>query len=1370
MTSGRLACARQRAIPAFLCATILLGLLSPVTSYAGSATSLQWWPLGQTQVGQGFHIRIPVTVRNTHEYPFDNGLVVAEVDIAKKLIEVGWVKQPRAGTDLLRSFELDEASVRVVGMTNLEPASPGSTSGLLKAYDTSRRTQDPSRYEVPSRHFAGFLAGSSQVAYDAATNPAITVMWRVEGRLEPGEERHFVIYFDSLTNRQHEPGDPAALRGGGLLDRAFWNGPGTDLLGFVSPSASQRGLVTAIGLHDDTRVNVLVANAAGTFEPQPLTGLHPNPFTIGKNEFRDVFIGNAQGTAFRLVASKPILALVDSEGFIPTPTGEVVGNEFLFATNYGADDGQDSLFFYNRHPGLAPTIVRLHSLKDGKTTDIHLSDPQNQFPYTLGAHALELETEGSTCTFPPPDEAAIIETGRNQYRAVVISGGPVALQLQPITGITQIPSTDDAPYGTAFWTALSRSTGVRQGGTCLRNVQQYATYATSATAARLELTTPEAPTRIFPPCQGTSCPPGEIVGPAPLTTMGGRTFDTEDFSDRPLRFQTDSPAWLMISPTAAPSLASAALRGPLGGAQGARVFAGIGPTLVYAPYNDTVVQGRIDYALSGVVDIELLLAKERLTPLPERAGNNRILWYTLEANRPLLVLPRGAAPGFLAGIPPLLHATIHEADYRGHLVEIRSATGLDPATSSTVPGGTASYTFLVTNRGRAAGATDLPDTIEISHSPPPRGWSATLSRTALRLATGETQEVQLFVTAPVGAPPGALAALTVRAQSRSMPLVADTADAVTFIKRSFNVGLWFDHVDGPKAVTDITSASDPVDYQLVLQNRGTVRDRISVSFSPPDGEWDVILLRDGAEVVEVELEPLETDSFTLRVRPPSSAAEGVLLTSVEARSLSTPAILDRVAATTKLRAPSLLVLTIDNDTVWVSTGNEALFNLTLRNEGQGTTEVSLELQHERLPSWTEPRIFLRTSPGNARAYLDRVSLGPGDVLPLSIATTVSSDAAAAERTSIRFSATSSNGASSLEDFLTAIVLPHHDLAIEAPIGPIRFERGGTNLTMEVRIENRGNLHERLRLNPASVPAGWVLRPAASEVLVPRNRTQVVSVHIMTPSSAGEGDYQLAMDIISFDGNRTRIPFVGRMGGFTMDAVDGVRRSAAQPGRTAQASFSFENLGNVPLDVRVQQAPGEVWELAGKKDATSVPPGAEVSVTVAWRVPPEAASGTSRHRALLVARPTSAGVAAFERTLEADIDVGRADLRIVEVKSFLGAAGSVIFALVANEGQRAAYNAELVLRVGDVVIDRVVMGEVPPGSQQNATLLRPDGATGQATIVADPSNAVPESDESNNAFAVDDLQKSERATPGLRLGALVAVLAVLVLRRRRAQLA
>lgn len=1298
-------------------------------------TELEWW--GETTVGEGFHIRFPVTVENPHDYPVTGGVATAEIDVAQILVEEGWVSEPRSGADLLRSFALDNSSVRVVAMHNLLPMSSHSaTDGRLGLYSSVFPPGDLRRHEVPSTYFTGALSGTLEFPFDRHTNPFVTVMWRVQETLEPAAEAYYMVYLDSTTNRvePHEDPDYSDVPGGALLDRTFWSGPGTDLVGVVVPDASKAGAIQVIGVHDDTAVTVLVGDmASGKFREQaPGQTTHDNPFTIGRGEYRQVMISQSEPRPFRLLATKPILAVGDSEGFVPSTQGDTVGDEFLFSTTYLATGDaavdQDSLFFYNMNPNSAETEVQLERWADGQvesTQTVHLSNGDNFLPYTVGARG----SPGDSCTFEQTPDMAVIAPGRGDYRAVVTEGGPVAVQIQPRAGATQVPAVTGAPHGTAFWSALSRV--VNCG-----DLHQYSAFVTAAEPTPLSLSNPE-----WCPVESWPCGEGWTAGPFPDAILS-QTFRTGDLFERPIRFETGAPSSLLIMPEdQVSSLARVPLRGPLGGADAGRDFVGYGseggPPLLYAPFSDTKVDAHIHYASTGSgapSERRISLVGEQLDDLPTREGDP-ILSYRLEASRPILVVPQGASSGFLAGLPPTLATTVHPGDYRGHMVEIRSITGLDPVSASTVADKPVTYDFVVTNRGRGVGGSNLPDNINLHHSAPPEGWTATLSRKSISLASGDSASVRLTVDPGPDAEPGTLGPITVFAVSDRNDQAEHSADTVTHIKSAYGVGIWFNDAEvGPKGAKDSGDAGEPVNYTVIVGNTGSVPDTIALDFTPPEGGWDVLLLRHGNPVTELSLAAGGTATLKLQVTSPAEATQGLLLTSVSARSTSSPAVVDRIFAQTSIHAPSDLSLEVEQATQWVDPGEEAVFNLTLRNDG-GATEVFFDLRGDLLPGWTEPAVFLRHLHSGERIHLDRVSIGFGETIRLAAAINASAFATTGDRVSIRALFNAAGSGPSVGDFLHAVVRPIHDIVIEPPDLPLLVSRGGTTVPIEVRVTNNGSMDETVRPTTAFLPAGWDLSCDAADVLLLRNETQGLSCEIVVASEVAKGEYMVALSVVSEDGAYEEVELPVLVGTFANHVLDGGEVVAGQPGRTAWTTYSATNGGNTPLEVRIEEADDEVWELVAPPVGTELPPGASIKFRVGWRVPLDAADGQSQHTASVVLIPESADTETIRDAVIADIEVGRPELRVTAAAGFKAPAGQVVRAVLANEGSRSAHDVVVALLVDGERVDGVTMQEIPAGGLRNVTLLQPAGRPGPATVVVDAAGVNPESDRSDNVMSV-----------------------------------
>ncbi len=1386
---------RARVAPA-LSALILVAaavLFVPVPAHADDVNpvQLEWW--GDTTIGEGFHLRIPVSVTNHRDHDVDNGAVLAEVDITRKLIEAGWVSQARSGEDLLRLFELDEASVRVVAMTDLEPMSSTSIHGRLGLSSKQFPPGDLRRHEVPSTSFEGFLTDSGAGDFQATTNPIITVLWRVPGVLPPGEERHFMIYFDSTLNAddaadQHTPPDYTGVPGADLLERTFWSGPGLDLVGFVTPGAGSPGLATVIGLHDDTTVEVLVAGDDGSFTKQSPAATHDNPFVIDGEAFRSVFISNTHGTPFRLVADKPILALVHSEGFVPTMSGGIVasaGDSFLFSTTHAAALDQDGLYFFNLNPDPAQTVQiqvdRLDNDIDDRTVFLSggAGTNQNHWPYTIGRQATV--TGDGNCNPPASGRMAPITPGRGNFRVDVVSGGPVALQYSPALGVTQLPAADGRPLGTTFWTATSKTN-------CSGVTQQNHFYAIAPSATDLGVYPPhpnEVPqARLFPACAQEPCGAGQPIGPLPDGAFLRQAFTGLDgIRDRPARIETGATTWLMTGPGPIPaSLDAVPLRGPLGGGDAGRVFAGVGstvggrsePAYIYSPFAGTKVLADIHYTASPATDdLPIHLLAERIQSLPGRTGDP-IRSYDLASDRPIIVLPRGAAPGFLAGMPVTLEATVHGADYRGHLVDLRSITGLDPVSDSTLAGQPITYTFEVTNLGRKAGAENLPDNVRMQITGRPDGWTTRFSQDAFRLQSGESKTVQLTVTPPADAPTGSLTPIHVHALSQSG--IGRSVEVNTLIKSEYGVGIWFDGVLGGKVDEASAPRGSPINYTVVVQNLGSVPDTIRLDVAPRD--WDARLLNGALPVSSLALpakdDPGSVVELQLQVTPPEEGRDGFLQTTVTASSLKSPAKEDKVFAISKVRAPSDLALEMGDRTVWVGPNGTAQFNFTLRNDGAGGAEAFFELRSDLLDGWTQPEVFLRTSSSSSDGSLipfpshpPRLSIGEdGERVPLAVVLQAAPDALAGDQVSTRLQVSAMDQEINLEAFLRTIVAPVHHLEVVAPDVAARVAVGGTPVTIDLRVTNAGNLDEWIMPTAAALPAGWSLSFPAEAVLLPRGATQVLEVGVLAPVGVAAGLYEVVVAMVSEDGALTEVVLPVDVGAFAAHASAGSGRLLGQPGQAVWTTHEIRNDGNTVLKASLESVAGEPWALAPSGTTYLIPPGANVTVPVGWVIPRAAADGVSVHAARIVLRPEVLSVDVVHESVAAEVEVGRADLVVVAASTFQGPAAKIVHATIGNHGVRTAHDVVVQLRAGADVVDEVTIATLPAGSERNVTLLRPDGQDGSSVLVLDPGDLVVES-KANNILNVDAVQDSPVAlAPAPGAWALLGALLVLAIALRR----
>lgn len=1288
----------------------------PGTAQAQAAGGLEWW--GPTTVGQGFHIRVPVDVHNPLTHPVEGGLVMADLDLATLLREAGWPTTPSGDRNLLDAFHLDPQSVRVVAMTDLEPRQPGTQHGRLLAVDLDLPATDLRRYEVPSLALEGSLASGG--LFDPGVAPRLTVLWRVPGILQPGDHRAYMVYLD---NDAANPPHPRPLHQGPLaaaLQGSFWSGPGTTLFGFVAPSTGS-GSVQVIGLHDATNV---VVHAGPPGEPLQ----HKATFTVGAQQAVDRLVTPGPGVVVRVTADKPVLAVGASVGFVPSLQGPMAGTDFLVSLRHDANWEQDTLYAMAAGHE-TPTQVSVARVGGGGQWTTTVGGGTNPWPYTIGARSqLGPNCSPSDPTRPTP----LVSPGTGLHRVRVVQGGPILLQLQPMDGLSQVPASDGAPTGTDFQAALGWSEGFQAAGRChdTSRTGGYAAFAVEG-GTRLAVTSREAGVQLDPPgSPDAPNPPGRVIAEAPAMT--GPV--TVPLRDRPAQFAADAPIHLyaglhpaQVSADAfnRPAYASRAtpiVHGPAGGADGGRSFAVPGPAVLLAPFPGTQVS--LDVAReSGTVHSVRAIAPGGSLPVADD-GADLVSSIQAVANRPLVVLPTRGTSGYFAAVPAGLQATPGPAEFRGYLVDVDSAEGLDPIQRSTRPEMPATFSIKVTNRGRAAFGQSLADDVQLEarHSLG-ADWAISIKPETLKLASGETGTATLSVTPPKGAPDTVLGAVEVLATSLNNPKVRDQLLTVTTIRLSYEVTAWFDHPGGGRQGIRVLGAGEQATYKVFIGNTGSAADTILVGLGLPEPGWTQQLLHEGKPVTQLTLVPGAIAELDLLVDPPPGDTQGVALTYITARSQNATAVFDQITATTRVALPSDIQLIPDGHARYVAPGQNATFGMVLRNQGKGATPVDLGVLGGSDSNWGAPVVLLRSTGRPA----ERITPIPGVDIPLDIVVPARGEALAGASTMLRMAATPQTG-NMREQFLLAFVEAAHRVELALPDQPVRAGATGT-IEVVLRASNRGNLDESLALRPADLPPGWNAT-FPSHVLLPMGGTQEVKATLRPAATAAPGLYNVSLDLVAKDGNVTVAHFEVAIGGAARGAIGASGPVVVQPGEVARHPTAVRNDGNVPLNVTVRPQPGEPWTLI-PSDARVLLPGETATIDVAWEVPRDA-DGNSSHRANLELDDGQGNPQVQE--VVAGVHVGRAQLRVDGVRAFPGAAGTVVVAQVANDGDRPARGFRVALVASGASVGSQDVGVLAAGGNVTLTFLL--ASSGAAEVHVDPEDHVVERDEGDNVAKLE----------------------------------
>ncbi len=1332
----------HRALGAVVLSILMLPMaLDPASGSHAAPPSpgvAEWW--GPTAPSAGHHIRVPVTIQNDRSYQVSEVAVRATIDVADVLAKAGWIHTEGGGKPLLKGFQLDPDSIRVVRVSDFGP------SGRMLVHDSTRTGLD--RYEVPSQLVQGSITEVSQ-AYDPSTSPVITLFWWASVPLGPagspaGTQRYHV-YLDTLTNIDHPP---SSLQGAdvGAAASIHWAGPSDTYYGAIPATRTDQGSATAtiIGLYDNTRVFASIRQGSSYLPHQ-----FQSEYVLDQGETAIVGLGG-DAVEFRLssidpsgsaTTAAPFLAFVDLHGFVPALTGGHAGSSFVVEVP-ATENAPRSVNFIS--PYDQPTTVTL-TPEFGNSRTFVIGGEQ-RLPYTVGAWV-----NGATPACRPSSGNAALEPGM----MYTISSTPndIMVQLGGSMPVQQIPDLSGGPEGTDFaFTMVERWSRPEGGCRAFQEARSWWALSDSATAVRAS--SPEdTPAQFDPPPTASDPTPGKAVPVAPA--YAGPFTQSNNKLDRPIYVNADDPTTVLAGFL---RTSRAQVSGALGG-QDALTFSGIGPASVIGLYPDTKVDLQVHRLTSGTTIQSEFVSEGQVHQIRDNANNDAVAGWTIQSSKPISVYGLADRPSFLSGTPAKVSVSVGVADFRGALLDIASTTGLEPQTASTTPGKSVTYSFAVTNLGRAADGSGLDDVANLRVGPLLEGWTAVLDQSVIPLSSGASSLVRLTVTPPEDAPARTSAVIPVIATSENNPSLSVSTGTVTYLKQSFNVGAWFDVVGGPKTKERSSGAGDSQTYKVVIKNTGTVSDTIDLEPSGIEPGWSVELRKpsDGKEVGQVVLDPASSVTLDLVVSPPPDLPDGLLVAILTATSASQPAAFDRITSITRVQAPADLRVEYDDTTRLVAPGAEAAFPIHVVNEGLGPIELNLEARADMPSGWAAPKFLLVNSVTGERIPVSKLSIGPGDELDFIVNTTVALDSLEGALGTVRALARAVNGGSSFEVAFTATTAARHQLTVlYDPI--LQGRSDGKPIAINMTIINKGNLDERISPGTLDAPADWRVANIAP-VVIPRGATKAFTALLSGPIGAPASIFNLTLGLVSEDGSVTPAKLRVDVPKSTAIEVEGGIIRDAQPARPAVLDVNVTNTGNRRGHLEVRAA--DSWALR-QSPAVFLEPGQTGVLHTGWLVPPTTKNGESTHSLEIVFVPEDSSPSVVH-TIVRDVDVDRPQLRLKEAAPRAAPGGTLVVAIVENIGQRGAHDVQIQLQTASgEVVDEVVIGFLAPGNVATLSLLD-SGKNKGLNIVLDPLDQVIESNEGDNIVAVSSLNA---AAPGLHLLALIAVLATVTWVRKR----
>ncbi|MBM4249402.1 MAG: PKD domain-containing protein [Euryarchaeota archaeon] len=282
-----------------------------------------------------------------------------------------------------------------------------------------------------------------------------------------------------------------------------------------------------------------------------------------------------------------------------------------------------------------------------------------------------------------------------------------------------------------------------------------------------------------------------------------------------------------------------------------------------------------------------------------------------------------------------------------------------------------------------------------------------------------------------------------------------------------------------------------------------------------------------------------------------------------------------------------LSLRAETLTVRPAPGETVVVKFTLENAGNGPDRVALSLD---APEW------------NASIDAGNATLAAGEALRFSLTIRVPGRALAGSAASFRVTARSTESAYAGDERLfRATVREDRDLSFNLSEPSRRLDAGQT-ARFSGRFSNGGNIAENLSLEAGGVPEGWTVEFSRPNVTVAPWSNESVTITVRVPAAALAGDYSL-----SVNGVELAISVNARFGA---DATVDNATAVAYRGETVTFNVTVFNDANAPdtLTVSVGDLP------AGWPEAMVVQPGEllarrNITLTVVVAVPANATAGT-----------------------------------------------------------------------------------------------------------------------------------------------------------------
>ena len=469
------------------------------------------------------------------------------------------------------------------------------------------------------------------------------------------------------------------------------------------------------------------------------------------------------------------------------------------------------------------------------------------------------------------------------------------------------------------------------------------------------------------------------------------------------------------------------------------------------------------------------------------------------------------------------------------------------------------YSFEVTNKGNAVDTFNL----AVDTSSLPSGWDASLDQdkiSNLGVDDNITLTDVLVVKAPEDAAADVETQIIVTISSDYNASINSTYTSRTTVLQNYEPKLAIQGED-----TQSAKPEEQVNFTIKITNDGNGEDDISLSLIGGNASWGQ--LGDSAFTLAAGA----NDTTTLRVTPPkdTEAKNGYNLV-IRATSEDDSTITTRNIFVNVLQIYEVSVQVSGDSSKKGDPGDELIFEMTIKNKGNGEDTVSLSLEGEKA-SWA--------------SIIDEVELTSGETKTVNLTVNIDDDATVGDNDIIVNGTSEDNPLA--YDTGTVKVSVNKQFKVDVVVSSKSGDPGST-VQYDVRIQNEGTGVDTFTVNIDDYPTGWSVDPVSFQVEdVEAGGEKLVSLNVSIRSGEDNKAFTINLTASSDEAQKENPPkyanktvsiitIVNQEYWIDLSVADADRTVEATVGVPVSVKIDVDNLGTGDDIIAMTNTPPEGW--------------------------------------------------------------------------------------------------------------------------------------------------------------------------------------------------